>query len=130
MTLAATGNRGFSPERTDPMSIQKPARAGGFALAMLAGGLLAGCAEGLAGFQMQPADPAATARIVRACTASGLFKLADGFALSAVPGGPLAKTVIDAGVDRVCANPAAFAADISTAEWVVKNLSASVRARL
>ncbi len=79
---------------------------------------LAGCA----GIVQQPADPAVTARIVAACTQSGMFKMASGLALSAVPAGPLASAVINAGVDRVCADPASFSADISTVEWVVMNL--------
>ncbi len=84
---------------------------------------LSGCASDIVS---QPADPAVTARIVQACTASGLFKLADGLLLSAVPGGPLAKGIIDAGVDIACADPARFAGDIGTVEWVVKNLAAKL----
>jgi hypothetical protein len=78
--------------------------------------LLAAC-----GTAMQPGDPAVTARIVAACTESGLFKIADGLAAAAVPAAALPVAVVNAGVDRVCADPAAFSADISTVEWVVKN---------
>ncbi len=70
----------------------------------------------------QPADPAVTGRIVRACTASGLFKAVDGAVTMAVPAAALPVMVVNAGVDIVCADPARFAADISTAEWVVRNL--------
>lgn len=62
------------------------------------------------------------AGIVRACTASGLFKLAGGLALAAVPLGPLAKPLLDAGVDQVCADPARFAHDAGTVAWVAGNL--------
>ena len=71
---------------------------------------------------MQPADPAVTARIVAACTASGLFKAVDGAVTMAVPAAALPVMVVNAGVDLVCADPARFAADISTVEWVVRNL--------
>jgi hypothetical protein len=90
-------------------------------LALLA---LAGCAPA-AGI-VQPADPAATARIVNACTASGLFKLVEGGVAMAVPAANLPIAVINAGVDKVCANPAAFAGDIATVKWVAKYLSATV----
>lgn len=92
-------------------------------------GLLVSCG-GMPPIVAQPADPAVAHRIVQACTASGLFKTVAGFALAAVPAGPLASSVIDAGVDRVCADPQRFAGDISTVEWVAKNLAAAVRSRL
>ncbi len=79
--------------------------------------LLAAC-----GTQMQPADPAITARIVSACLQSGLFKIADGFVAAAIPAASLPIAVLNAGVDRVCADPERFSADISTVEWVAKNL--------
>lgn len=71
----------------------------------------------------QPADPAVVARIVQICLNSGLFKLA-GDGISLIPGAALPVQVIDAGIDKVCANPAAFAADVSTVQWLVKNLAA------
>ena len=71
---------------------------------------------------MQPADPAVTARIVAACLGSGLFKAVDGAVTMAVPAAALPVMAVNAGVDIVCADPARFAADISTVEWVVKNL--------
>jgi hypothetical protein len=76
----------------------------------------------LAGCQPQPADPAVVQRIVAACTQSGLFKLAGGVAAIAVPAATLPVAVVNAGVDKVCADPERFAGDVSTVEWVVKNL--------
>ncbi len=87
---------------------------------------LAGCS----GIVTQPADPVMIARIVQACTASGLFKAVDGTLSAAVPAAALPVMVLNAGIDVVCENPARFAADISTAEWVAKNLAAAVRSRL
>lgn len=92
-------------------------------ISMLGAVALVGCTA----VATQPADPAVTARIVSACTASGLFKAIDNALSAAVPVASLPVMVINAGVDRVCANPAAFAADISTVEWVVKNLSGILR---
>ncbi len=77
--------------------------------------------------QVQPADPAMVARIVSACTASGLFKAVDGTLSAAVPAMALPAMVINAGIDIVCRDPARFAADLSTAEWVAKNLAAIMR---
>jgi hypothetical protein len=76
-----------------------------------------------AGVQSQPADPAVARRIVAACTQSGLFKAADGALSAAVPAAALPVMVVNAGVDVVCRDPSRFAADISTVEWVVKNLA-------
>ena len=57
------------------------------------------------------------------CVGSGLFVLVNGWATSSVPvpGLALAGQLVDAGVDKVCADPARFAADASTIEWLVKN---------
>jgi hypothetical protein len=96
--------------------------------ALLILALLAGCSG--AGIVAQPADPAATARIVAACTASGLFKAVDGAFSAAVPAAAMPVMAVNAGVDIVCRDPARFAADLSTAEWVAKNLAAAVRAKL
>ena len=82
--------------------------------------LLASCSA----IPQQPADPAVTARIVAACAASGMFKAVDGALSAAVPVAALPVMVINAGVDVVCGDPARFAADVSTVEWVVKNLAA------
>lgn len=92
-------------------------------ISMLGAVALAGCA----GVVAQPADPATTARIVTACTASGLFKAVDGTLSAAVPAAALPVMVVNAGVDVVCRDPARFAGDISTVEWVVKNLSGVLR---
>ena len=76
----------------------------------------------LVGCQPQPPDPAVVQRILAACTQSGLFKLAGGALAIAVPASTLPLAVVNAGVDKVCADPERFAGDISTVEWVVKNL--------
>ncbi len=80
--------------------------------------MLAACAA----VPMQPPDPAVTQRIAEACLGSGLFKVGVGLGLSLIPAGALPAQVIEAGVDRVCADPAHFAGDISTVEWVVRNM--------
>jgi len=74
-----------------------------------------------------PPDPAVVQRILRACTASGLFKLAGGVLEIAVPTAALPGAVVDAGVEKVCADPQRFAGDVSTVEWVIKNLRTAVR---
>ncbi len=84
--------------------------------------LLAAC-----GTQMQPADPALTARIVSACLADKVFVSVGGrLVLGAVDPTHIAAPLIAAGVDMVCADPERFSADLSTAAWVLKN----IRARL
>jgi hypothetical protein len=87
--------------------------------------LLAGCAgpspgPGAAG--PPTADPATVSRIVAACTNSGLFKLAGGALDIAVPAATLPVAVVNAGVEKVCADPKRFADDVTTVEWVAKNL--------
>lgn len=82
---------------------------------------LAGCGSVVP----QPADPEVTARIVAACTADGVFKNLGGrlvLSMVPVPGVATADQLIASGVDLVCANPAAFSADLSTAAWVVHNI--------
>lgn len=61
-------------------------------------------------------------QIVAACVYSGWFKIATGAALAAVPAGTLPMAVIDAGVDKVCADPAYFAGKAGTVLWLAKNL--------
>lgn len=80
----------------------------------------------------QAADPAVTQGIARACLGSGLFKMALGVGgrIALGPAGDLPVSVINAGVDQVCADPERFAGDVSTAEWVVKNTVGAVRAKL
>jgi hypothetical protein len=87
--------------------------------------LLGGCASPGAGpgpSQQATADPATVQRIVAACTNSGLFKLAGGALDIAVPAATLPVAVVNAGVEKVCANPQQFADDVSTVDWVAKNL--------
>ncbi len=74
---------------------------------------------------LQPADSNVTARIVSACMYDGVFKNLGGrlvLSMIPVPGVNTADQILAAGVDRVCANPEAFSKDISTVEWVVKNI--------
>ncbi len=81
--------------------------------------MLAAC-----GIVSQPADPAVTARIEAACMADGVFVRFGGrLVLGAVDPTRVAAPLIAAGVDLVCADPERFAADISTVEWVVRNLA-------
>ncbi len=84
--------------------------------------LLAGCGAILP-LQNTPYNPALTERIVAACLQSGLFKLADGLVAAAVPAASLPIAIVNAGVDRVCADPERFSHDISTVEWVIQNLA-------
>jgi hypothetical protein len=79
-------------------------------------------------------DPTAIARIeadiVKACTADGLFRPAvqAGVAI-AVPAGQLPLSVVEAGIDRICADPARYARDIGAAEQVAKTLRDVAKAR-
>lgn len=81
---------------------------------------LAACAA----VPQQPADPAAVARIEHACLSSGLWKLAGDGLSTLVPATSLPVQVIELGIDKICADPARFAGDVATAEWVAKNLAA------
>ena len=74
-----------------------------------------------------PPDPAVVQRILRACTESGLFRLVGGALEIAVPAAALPVAVVNAGVEKVCADPQRFAGDVSTVEWVVKNLRTTAR---
>lgn len=62
------------------------------------------------------------AKIVQACTSSGLFRAVGSVASVALPVAALPIGVINAGVDQVCANPARYANDLSTVSWVIWNL--------
>jgi hypothetical protein len=87
---------------------------------------LASC-SGLPSVIGQPADPAVVARIVQACQIDGVFKMLGGrLVLASVPVAGAVDAIIAAGVDRVCADPAAFAANVATAEWVAKNITAAL----
>jgi hypothetical protein len=55
-----------------------------------------------------------------------LFKMADGLAAALVPAADLPIAAVNAGVDLVCAHPERFAADISTLEWLARNLKAEI----
>jgi hypothetical protein len=48
--------------------------------------------------------------------------LAGGALEIAVPAATLPVAAVNAGVDKVCADPERFAADVSTEEWLLKNL--------
>jgi hypothetical protein len=91
-----------------------------FALSALA---LASCSS-LGSPPVQP-DPNVMARIATACMGSGLFKVADGTLAAFVPATALPAALINAGVDQVCANPAQFAANVTTVEWLVRTLAAA-----
>ncbi len=62
------------------------------------------------------------AKIVRACTASGLFKpvvaIGETMLEAAVPVSVLPVALVNAGVDQVCAMPSVFAGQIGTVEWI------------
>lgn len=62
-------------------------------------------------------------KIGRACMSSGLFKVAGGVLVSFVPIATLPIALVNAGVDRVCADPTRFAFDVTTAEWLIKQFS-------
>lgn len=72
-------------------------------------GLLAvsGCAT-------PPSADMIEARIVRACAATGLFKAASGAVVAAYPVAALPAALVNARVDRVCADPARYANDAAT----------------
>jgi hypothetical protein len=53
---------------------------------------------------------------------SGVFKAADGALSTFVPPAALPVSLVNAGVDKVCADPTKFAGDATTVEWLVKNL--------
>lgn len=87
------------------------------ALILLAVGIV-GCVE------RQPSNPATVARIERLCEDSGFFKLVNGAVVAAVPPASLPISIVNAGIDRVCLDPERFAGDISTVQWLAKNLHA------
>jgi hypothetical protein len=88
---------------------------------------LASC-QGNLGIVSQPANPNVTAEIVKACTMDGVFKNFGGrlvLSMVPVPGVVTADQILAAGVDKVCMNPEAFSSDVSTVEWVIKNIRKS-----
>ena len=68
-------------------------------------------------------------RIAETCLASGLFKLADGEIARAHPGAALTIEAVNAGVDIACAHPELVAADLSSIEWVARELRAEIERR-
>jgi uncharacterized protein YceK len=62
------------------------------------------------------------ARIVQVCAQSGLFKIVSGVALYAIPGAALPIDLIQAGVDKVCANPSRYAHNAGTVAWLIRNI--------
>lgn len=87
------------------------------ALGLSIASALSGC-----GGPPQPADPKVTADVIKACTGSGLFKMADGTAATLVPSLELPVALVNAGIDRICADPAAVAGDIALAQYWVRYL--------
>jgi hypothetical protein len=72
----------------------------------------------------QPADPTVIQKIAEACAIYQATKLAAGIAAGLVPMAGSAIGIIEAFTDPVCADPAKFAGDIATIEWVLKNARA------
>ena len=70
----------------------------------------------------QPADPAVVNRIVAICTTSGFFKVVNGTIALAYPPAQIPAQILDYGIDQVCMHPERFASDISTVEWLLKNM--------
>jgi hypothetical protein len=87
---------------------------------------LAGCSGTL---QQGETDPKIADAIGRVCMSSGLFKIADGAVATFVPAADLPIILVNAGVDKVCANPAKFAADASTVEWVAQQFAAAIKGK-
>lgn len=87
---------------------------------------IAGCAHQAPDPQESTNTARVEGKIVKACAASGLFKpvelAVEGAIEAALPIAALPIAVVNAGVHLVCVNPHAWAHDISTVEWVVRNL--------
>lgn len=60
-------------------------------------------------------------RITKVCKTFGIIRIAGGVAIYAIPGAALPITLINRGVDQVCANPEKFAHDAATVAWVIRN---------
>ena len=67
----------------------------------------------------QPADPAVVVKITRICMASCFFHVVNG-GLALVY--PVPALLLDYGIDQVCMNPERFASDVTTVEWLLKNM--------
>jgi hypothetical protein len=70
----------------------------------------------------QPANPSVTAKIVHICTASGFFKVINGIVVLAYPVSATPIAILNAGIDKVCTNPEKFSSDLSTVDWLLKNM--------
>lgn len=81
-------------------------------------GLLAGCAN----ITPQPADPKVVQRIENVCMASGYFKFVNGALALAYPPAAVPAQIFNRGIDQVCGDPVKFAGDVSTVEWLVRNM--------
>jgi hypothetical protein len=111
----AFGNLRLWPKDTTPPSVV-------FLIALGLG--LASC-QGNLRIVSQPGNPNTTAEIVKACTMDGVFKNFGGrlvLSMVPVPGVVTADQILAAGVDKVCSNPEVFSSDVSTVEWVIKNI--------
>jgi len=84
--------------------------------------LISGCAS--LGAPPATPDPKVLAGIATACMASGLFEAADGTLSTFVPAASLPVALINAGVDKICANPAQFATDATVVVWLINQLAA------
>ncbi len=70
----------------------------------------------------QPPNPNVTKRIVEICTHSGFFKVVNGIVSTAYPAAGLPVSLLDMGIDKVCMNPEKYSSDISTVEWLLRNM--------
>lgn len=69
-----------------------------------------------------PPDPKLVSEIGTACMGSGFFKAADGVVTMFVPEATLPVALINAGVDKVCADPTAIAGDVALAKYWISYL--------
>lgn len=94
---------------------------------IMALGLTLAVTSACAAIPPQPANPKVVNDIMIACTVDGMFQSNGGrlvlnTAAAGFPGAPIITGLIQAGVDKVCANPTLYASDITTAAWVVRNI--------
>ncbi len=82
-------------------------------------------ALGVNGCTVPLPEPQIEAAIRTACVYSGLFEQVDAFGtLVPVPGVSFGIGLLNAGVDKVCSDPARYAGDISTIEWLLAQFRA------
>lgn len=97
-------------------------------IAVVAPFLMLGACSALSTTSTLPAVPAADtarieARIVSACTADGVFRpVVKAGVTIAVPVGTVPLSVLEEGIDKICADPDRYAGYVGTAEWVLKGL--------